>query len=483
MNETFLGVRGSDALASRCGASLLGITVRWTHDVLPRQAWLLPQAEMDIAMVVQRQIAATRSSVMFTIDPSSGRADWIVIEGSFGLGEAVVSGSVSPDRYIVEKRTTAIVTREVRAKEVSIELAEGGGMIMRQLSARESTRPVLSDAELRQLANLAVRIERHYGAPQATEWAFDAEGSVWMLQSRPVTSAGETAHEAAPEPTTDGAIGAPLVRGLGAAPGRGSGPVRVIASLADAARLRDGDVLVTHMTTPDWVPLTRRAVGIVTDSGGMTCHAAIVSRELGVPCVVGTAVATHKLRDGELVTVDAAHGVVHRGAHQALTRRVSMSSLRPSALPWRRRPAPSCWLTYPSLLGRARCEARRRRRRPAAGRRLESPARRHIREIRLAARQAPCSSRNGRWRGRSSSPRRSRGLAARWCQTSSRLPQRLERAIAGSISPARMSWPTPGCFASPWHTAPEPALAASRLRRLRLGARRRRGRRGRAHRR
>ena len=104
------------------------------------------------------------------------------------------------------------------------------------------------------------------------------------------------------------------VRGLGAAPGSGSGPVRVITALADASRLVDGDVLVTHMTSPDWVPLMRRAAAIVTDSGGMTCHAAIVSRELGVPCVVGTAEATHKLRDGELVTVDATHGVVFHGA-------------------------------------------------------------------------------------------------------------------------------------------------------------------------
>jgi len=312
MNETFLGVRGSDALVDavrRCWASLFG-----GRTVFYRAKRGFSQAKMDIAVVVQRQIASTRSGVMFTIDPSTARADWIVIEGSFGLGEAVVSGSVSPDRYIVEKQTMAIVTREVRAKDLTIELAEGGGTTTRQLSAQESMRPALSDAEVRQLADLAVRIERHYGAPQDTEWAFDADGNVWMLQSRPVTSAGGAAHEAAPEPVKDEAVAVALVRGLGAAPGSASGPVRVIASLADAARLRDGDVLVTHMTSPDWVPLMRRAASIVTDSGGMTCHAAIVSRELGVPCVVGTADATRKLRDGEFVTVDAAHGVVYRGS-------------------------------------------------------------------------------------------------------------------------------------------------------------------------
>jgi pyruvate,water dikinase len=129
-----------------------------------------------------------------------------------------------------------------------------------------------------------------------------------MLQSRPVTSAGG-------HPTVEQAAGGePLVRGLGAAPGSGSGVARIVRSLQDAARLGDGDVLVTHMTAPDWVPLMRRAAAVVTDSGGMTCHAAIVSRELGVPCLVGTGDATSKLRDGELVTVDATHGVVTPGA-------------------------------------------------------------------------------------------------------------------------------------------------------------------------
>jgi pyruvate,water dikinase len=308
MNETFLNLRGADAVIDgvrRCWASLFG-----SRTVFYRAKRGFAQAEMDIAVVIQRQVASTRAGVMFTIDPSTGRADWVVIEGSFGLGESVVSGSVSPDRYVVEKDTMAIVRREVRAKETAIEPVEEGGTIRRALSPEESVRPVLDDAEVRQLAELAARIERHYGAPQDTEWAFDADGRVWMLQSRPVTSPGGSAH--APGPSMDGA-GATLLRGLGAAPGRGSGPVRVITSLADAGRLRNGDVLVTHMTSPDWVPLMRRAAAIVTDSGGMTCHAAIVSRELGVPCVVGTSEATRKLRDGELVTVDAMHGTVAQG--------------------------------------------------------------------------------------------------------------------------------------------------------------------------
>ncbi len=312
MNETFLNVRGADSLIGavrQCWASLFG-----GRTVFYRAKRGFAQAGMDIAVVVQRQIASTRSGVMFTIDPSTGRADRIVIEGSFGLGEAVVSGSVSPDRYVVDKPTLTTIAREVRRKELAIEPVGDGGTVTRMLPEEEATRPVLTDAEVRRLGELAVKIERHYGAPQDTEWAFDPSGEIWMLQSRPVTSVGH-----APTETTTGSPATPpageaLVRGLGAAPGSGSGTVRIIASLADAARLQSGDVLVTHMTSPDWVPLMRRAAAIVTDAGGMTCHAAIVSRELGVPCVVGTADATQKLRDGELVTVDATHGAVHHGA-------------------------------------------------------------------------------------------------------------------------------------------------------------------------
>jgi pyruvate,water dikinase len=301
MNETFLNLRGTDAVVDavrRCWASLFG-----ARTVFYRAKRGFDQAGMDIAVVVQRQVLSTRAGVMFTIDPAGGRADRIVIEGAQGLGESVVSGQVSPDRYVVDKSARAILTREVKRKELAIEAQETGGTFTRTLTDAEALQPVLDDDEVLALADMAVRIERHYGAPQDTEWAFDAHGDVWMLQSRPVTTAG--AHD-----------GEQLVRGLGAAPGQASGRVRRVATLAEAGDLGPGDVLVTHMTAPDWVPLMRRAAAIVTDSGGMTCHAAIVSRELGIPCVVGTGTATATLRDGELVTVDATHGAVLEGRAQ-----------------------------------------------------------------------------------------------------------------------------------------------------------------------
>jgi pyruvate,water dikinase len=324
MNETFLNIRGADAVIDavrRCWRSLFGARTIYYRGVNG-----FAQADMDIAVVVQRQVNSTRAGVMFTVNPATAQRDELVIEGSFGLGEAVVSGSVSPDRYIVAKATLAIRRREVHHKDLVIEYdPNGGGTRQRALSEEEALRPVLSDEEVVAVAELGRRIEEHYDFPQDTEWAFDPDGALWMLQSRPITTlhdvpAGANAPadgHALGDATSSPAAATPqsvLLRGLGGAPGSASGAARVLTSLADAARLNDGDVLVTHMTAPDWLPLLRRAAAVITDSGGMTCHAAIVSRELGIPCVVGTGEATRRLRDGEIVTVDATRGVVLEGA-------------------------------------------------------------------------------------------------------------------------------------------------------------------------
>ena len=309
MNETLLNVRGTISLLDavrRCWSSLFG-----ARTIYYRARKGFAQAEMDIAVVVQRQIEAARAGVMFTIDPATGAKDRLVIEGAFGLGESVVSGSVSPDRYVVSKDGLAIERREVRRKEIEVIAAANAGTLTRKLTPSQAERAVLSDGEARQVAELGVKIEDHYGAPQDTEWAIDDAGKIWMLQSRPVTS---TVVETKSAPAAG--AGEELARGLGAAPGMASGAVRVIGSRKDAAKLVEGEILVTHMTAPDWVPLMRKAAAIVTDSGGMTCHAAIVSRELGIPCVVGTADATSALSYGQLVTVDAGRGIVTAGASQ-----------------------------------------------------------------------------------------------------------------------------------------------------------------------
>ena len=221
MNETFLNVRGREAVidaVKRCWQSLFG-----ARTIYYRGQRGFSHSGMEIAVVVQRQIPSTRAGVMFTIDPSTGNRDQLVIEGSFGLGESVVSGQVSPDRYVVDKGRMAILVRSVRPKELTIEVRPDGGTTKRELSPDESRRPVLTDEEVRRLAELGIAIEREYHAPQDTEWAFDPDGKIWMLQSRPITTVARSPEEpetGTPEGTTRATEGAELLRGLGAAPGQ-----------------------------------------------------------------------------------------------------------------------------------------------------------------------------------------------------------------------------------------------------------------------
>lgn len=308
MNETFLNVCGEGALLSAvrsCWSSLFGARTLYYR---AKRGFEL--ADIDIAVIVQLQIESRVSGVMFTVDPTGDREN-LVIEGSFGLGEAIVSGQVTPDRFIVNKRSLEIVNREIHAKELAIEYDSGGGTVTRMLTAGESAAAALTDGQALDVARAGVEIERHYGEPQDIEWAFDGEEKLWILQSRPITTLGSGG--AATAGRNGGAEAAVLVSGRGAAPGGATGAARVVHSAADARQLQPGEVLVTRMTAPDWAPYMRKAAAVVTDSGGMTCHAAIVSREFGTPCVVGTGDATSKLTTGAIVTVDGTAGKVYAG--------------------------------------------------------------------------------------------------------------------------------------------------------------------------
>jgi CBS domain-containing protein len=181
MNETFLNTRGPDAVLEavrRCWSSLFG-----GRTIFYRAKRGFGQADMDIAVIVQRQIVAARAGVMFTVDPATGAADRLVIEGSFGLGEAVVSGRISPDRYVVDKDSLAVLVREIHPKTEVIEPHPQGGTMLHELSYEAAIQPTLSDAEARSLARLGKKIESHYGSAQDTEWAIDAHSEIWMLQS------------------------------------------------------------------------------------------------------------------------------------------------------------------------------------------------------------------------------------------------------------------------------------------------------------
>jgi pyruvate,water dikinase len=305
MNETFTNVSGDAALLERivdCWASLFGardLAYRATQGVT---------AEPAIAVVVQRMVDSDCSGVMFTVDPATGDASHVVIEAAFGLGEVVVGGQVEPDTYVVAKDGPRVLDARLGSKQFEIVRGTDGRDRRVDLGPESSERRVLDDEQLLALARLATRVEEHYGAPQDTEWAIE-DGEIFLVQSRPITTLERTTGGARSAPEA----GAVLVRGLGAAPGVVTGRVRTLRDPADGHALTAGEILVAPMTSPDWVPVIRRAAALVTDSGGMTCHAAIVSRELGVPCIVGTRRATEVLRDGMMVTVDGGRGAVYEG--------------------------------------------------------------------------------------------------------------------------------------------------------------------------
>jgi pyruvate,water dikinase len=306
MHETFTDVAGDDALLTRlvdCWSSVFGdraIAYRAERGLTDEPA---------IAVVVQRLVASDRAGVLFTADPATGDLDRLVIEAAFGLGEVVVSGQVEPDTYVVDKHDLRLLDARLGHKTHELMSVADGGVTRIDLTAAQAASRVLSDREIGDLARLGVAVEAHYdGRPQDVEWAI-AGGETWLVQARPITTLPDA--PAAPA----AALGEPAegLRGLGASPGVASGPVRVLAGPGDAGDLEPGDVLVAAYTTPDWVPAIRRASALVTDRGGMTCHAAIVARELGVPCVVGARTATTDLHDGDVVTVDGGTGTVVPG--------------------------------------------------------------------------------------------------------------------------------------------------------------------------
>ncbi len=231
-----------------------------------------------------------------------------MIEAAFGQGEVVVSGLVEPDTYVVAKDGPRLLHARVGTQSFKIVRGPDGEDQRIELDAAEGGRRVLTDEEVVEVARLGLAAEAHYGSPQDTEWAM--AGRPHLPRAVPARHRRRRRQGARRLAET----GTLLVQGLAASAGRASGVVRVLQSPDQGDRLQAGEVLVAPMTSPDWVPTMRRAAAIVTDGGGMTCHAAIVSRELGVPAVVGARTATTVLRDGELVTVDGAQGTVTEGA-------------------------------------------------------------------------------------------------------------------------------------------------------------------------
>ncbi|MEW5762725.1 MAG: phosphoenolpyruvate synthase [Bacillota bacterium] len=306
--DTYLNIRGAAAVVEyvrRCWASL------WTARATSyRESHGFDHFSVYLSAVVQKLIHAARSGVAFTANPVTGSRQEIMINASWGLGEAIVSGTVTPDEYIVNKTTWQIVEKNIAEKTTMIVKDPGRDLgtvkvaVAEHLGPEYVTAQCLSDEEVIALAREFQRVEEHYRFPQDIEWAYDAgDNRFYILQARPIT----TLNEAAPGEAEV------LVKGMAASPGVATGRVILVKTMEDIKGVGEGDVLVTIMTNPDMVPAMKKAAAIVTDEGGRTCHAAIVSRELGIPCIVGTKTATQVLKPGMEVTVDATRGVVYRG--------------------------------------------------------------------------------------------------------------------------------------------------------------------------
>lgn len=305
--ETYLNVVGEDEVVDK-------VRKCWGSLFTPRAIYYRVQKgfrheDVSIAVVVQKMVNSEKSGVMFTSHPVTGEKKCI-IEAIFGLGEAIVSGAVTPDTYIYNRITRKL--EEVKIGEKKFMLTKQDGKTVKVELKEKVKERVLSDEEIERLVTLGELIEEHYGKPQDVEWAIEDE-KVYIVQSRPVTTIKEKkveSDEAGEVVEEEGKI---LLKGLGASPGIATGKVKVIFGEKEISKVEEGDILVTTMTTPDMVPAMKRSAAIVTDEGGMTCHAAIVSRELGVPAVVGTKEATKVLKDGMVVTVDGEKGVIYEG--------------------------------------------------------------------------------------------------------------------------------------------------------------------------
>ena len=375
--ETFLNITGEDLLekVKECWASLFT-----QRAIYYREQQGFDHERIDIAVVVQRMVDAEKSGVLFTSHPSTGDPQ-LIVEAAWGLGEGVVSGSVSPDNYVVDRGSGEIEEVTLAEKKTMYTKdAETGETVEREVPAEKREARVLDEGEIAELVALGERVEDHYDSPQDVEWAIvgseasgDASGSVaeshddevYMLQSRPITTikdgtdsrAGATggagsdfgtgagieaelANGGVVEGTERGGnnqssdrdgSGEALFSGLGASPGIASGVARIVAELDQLDKVGEGDVIVTPMTTPDMVPAMKRAAGIVTNEGGMTSHAAIISRELGVPAVVGTGNATEALDDDDAVTIDGDKGTVTEGRSETDEQRDAVEEVRPQS--------------------------------------------------------------------------------------------------------------------------------------------------------
>lgn len=311
--KTFLNVTGAKDVVRKvqeCWASLFE-----PRAIFYRTDLGFDHFKVGISAIVQRMVESEVSGIMFTVDPLTNDRSRISIEAVFGLGEAIVSGSLTPDQYLVDKETLKIVRKVVVAQDW--QLVRRGRV---KIAAHFRQTQKIKDERIVELAKIAKNIEDHYGFPQDIEWSFCA-GQIYIVQTRPITTLKVKETVEIKDHDIDEKF---LLAGIAASPGIAVGKVKIIREVKELRNVKEGEVMVTRMTRPDYVPAMKRCVAVLTDEGGRTSHAAIVSRELGVPCIVGTGQATSLLKNGELVTVDGNRGRVYAGKLKLETEKVTV---------------------------------------------------------------------------------------------------------------------------------------------------------------
>jgi len=336
--ETFLNVVGEDALIAacrRCYASLFT-----DRAISYRRVQGFDHSDVALSVGVQMMVRSDISSsgVMFSIDTETGCDRFVLITGAWGLGENVVQGAVDPDEFMVFKpfagdvNLSSIVAKDLGAKEIKMIYGREDEPQTRNVPTSKAERAgfTLSDAEVLELARMAITIEDHYGLPMDMEWAKDGiTDELYIVQARPETVQSRKSSHVLQSYTVTPA-GPKVLEGLSVGNAAAAGRACLIHSAADIDKFVDGSVLVTSITDPDWVPIMKRAAAIVTDHGGRTSHAAIVSRELGLPAIVGTGTATHVLHDGQDLTVSCAEGdkgTIYDGIGEITTEDISLDDI------------------------------------------------------------------------------------------------------------------------------------------------------------
>jgi len=302
--ETYLNIKGWEDVVEytqKCWASLFT-----SRAIFYRTEKGFSHFKIGIAVPVQLMVQSDVSGIMFTVNPLTNNPKEVSIEAGYGLGQPIVSGEITPDQYVINKKTKEIKEKEIMKQTWQYTIEEKV-----PVSKAHQKKQKMSDKKIVELAEIGMIIEEHYGHPQDIEWAME-NNKLYIVQSRPVTTLEKKQTEEVTK-KDPGKKGTKLLEGLGASPGVASGPVRIIKNPSEINKVKEGDILVAVMTNPDYVPAMRRAAAILTNEGGRTSHAAIVSRELGLPAIVGSGQATKLLKNGEIITVDGSEGFIYEG--------------------------------------------------------------------------------------------------------------------------------------------------------------------------